>query len=58
MHIEDGAFWVIRTAGSRDLIFENERTVKLELGKLVTVNPGAPHDVFAKPEVAILIINF
>ena len=58
MHSEDGAFWVFATAGSGDLVFENDRIVKLEPGKLITVKPGVPHDVVAKPEVSIMVIKF
>ena len=58
MHSEDGAFWVFATAGSGDLVFENDRIVKLEPGKLITVKPGVPHDVVAKPEVTIMVIKF
>ncbi len=58
MHSEAGAFWVFATAGSGDLIFENDRIVKLEPGKIVTVKPGIPHDVIAKSEVSIIVIKF
>ena len=58
MHSEDGAFWVFATAGSGDLVFENDRMVKLVPGKLITVKPGVPHDVVAKPEVSIMVIKF
>jgi mannose-6-phosphate isomerase-like protein (cupin superfamily) len=58
MHTDNNAFWVYAIAGSGDLVFENDRIVKLEPGKLVTVKPGVPHDVIAKPEVSIMVIKF
>jgi mannose-6-phosphate isomerase-like protein (cupin superfamily) len=27
-------------------------------GKLITVKPGVPHDVIAKPDVSIMVIKF
>lgn len=58
MHSEAEAFWVFATAGSGELVFENDRIVKLEPGKLITVKPGVPHDVIAKPEVSIIVIKY
>lgn len=58
MHTDESAFWVFAISGSGDLVFENDRIVKLKPGKLVAVKPGIPHDVIAKPEISIMVIKF
>ena len=59
MHTEDNAFWVAATAGSGQLILgKNEKVIELKPGTIVTVNPGIPHDVVAKPDLSILVIKF
>lgn len=59
VHTEKNAFWVAATAGSGQLILgENEKVIELTPGTIVTVKPGIPHDVVAKPDLSILVIKF
>ncbi len=58
-HTEKNAFWVITTAGNGELVLgENEEVIKLKPGVMVTVKPGIPHDVIAKPDLSILVVKF
>jgi quercetin dioxygenase-like cupin family protein len=59
VHTEKNAFWVITTAGSGKLILgDNEKTIELKPGVMVTVKPGIPHDVLADPNLSILVVKF
>jgi len=59
VHTEKNAFWVIGTAGSGKLVLgENEKTIELKPGVMVTVKPGVPHDVIADTDLSILVIKF
>jgi len=59
VHTEKNAFWVIATAGKGKLVLgDNEEMIELKPGVMVTVKPGIPHDVVAKPNLSILVVKF
>jgi quercetin dioxygenase-like cupin family protein len=58
VHTEKNVFWVLGTAGSGKLVLgDNEKTIELKPGVMVTVKAGIPHDVIAEPNLSILVIK-
>lgn len=52
-------FMVYCVTGEGELILgENEKSVKLKPGKMVTVEANIQHDVIAKPDISIVVIRF
>lgn len=52
-------FMVYCVSGEGELILgENDKTVVLKPGSMVTVEADIPHDVVAKPDLSIVVIRF
>lgn len=52
-------FIVFCVAGEGELILgENDKTVELKPGSMVTVEADMPHDVVTKPDLSIVVIRF
>ena len=58
VHTEDTPFLVYGIAGKGELILgDNEKSITIEPGVLVTVEAGVAHDVIATPNVSILVFK-
>ena len=58
VHTEETPFMVYGIAGEGILVLgENEKSISIKPGVLVTVETGIAHDVIAKPNLSILVFK-
>lgn len=58
VHTEETPFMVYGIAGKGELILgDNEKSIPIEPGVLVTVETGVAHDVIATPNLSILVFK-
>jgi len=58
-HTVSMPFLVYCVAGEGELVLgENDKTIELKPGSMVTVEANIPHDVIGKPSLSIVVIRF